>query len=144
VSAVEPTMSTKRAVTTRRSVTGSLIDLPHAFGAETDATGAPMLPRGDWTTGFPNRGGAGVLLQVRPGPGGRPRDGRPALRPHAGGAARREGSPWSSSPRKDLTEEERLRLSGYVQKVVQKGGYDRDRLLVELRDLLVAATPVSG
>jgi len=33
---------------------------------------------------------------------------------------------------KDLTEEERLRLSGYVQKVVQKGGYDRDRLLVEL------------
>jgi signal transduction histidine kinase/DNA-binding response OmpR family regulator len=42
---------------------------------------------------------------------------------------------------KDLTEEDRLRLSGYVQKVVQKGGYDRERLLAELRDLLVAATP---
>ena len=41
---------------------------------------------------------------------------------------------------KDLTEEDRLRLSGYVQKVVQKGGYDRESLLVELRDLLVATT----
>jgi signal transduction histidine kinase/CheY-like chemotaxis protein len=41
---------------------------------------------------------------------------------------------------KDLTEEDRLRLSGYVQKVVQKGGYDRERLLAELRDLLVATT----
>jgi signal transduction histidine kinase/CheY-like chemotaxis protein len=44
---------------------------------------------------------------------------------------------------KDLTEEDRLRLSGYVQKVVQKGGYDRERLLAELRDLLVAATPAA-
>jgi CheY-like chemotaxis protein len=42
---------------------------------------------------------------------------------------------------KDLTEEDRLRLSGYVQKVVQKGGYDRERLLADLRDLLIAATP---
>lgn len=41
---------------------------------------------------------------------------------------------------KDLTEEDRLRLSGYVQKVVQKGGYDRERLLVELQDLLLTTT----
>jgi signal transduction histidine kinase/CheY-like chemotaxis protein len=44
---------------------------------------------------------------------------------------------------KDLTEEDRLRLSGYVQKVVQKGGYDRERLLADLRDMLVAATPAA-
>ena len=39
---------------------------------------------------------------------------------------------------KDLTPEDRLRLNGYVQKVLQKGAYNREALLSEVRDLVVA------
>jgi CheY-like chemotaxis protein len=41
---------------------------------------------------------------------------------------------------KDLTVEDRLRLSGYVEKILQKGAYSRDKLLVEVRDLVARST----
>ncbi len=37
---------------------------------------------------------------------------------------------------KDLTEEDRLRLDGYVQKIVQKGAYGREQFLNEVRSLV--------
>ncbi|MBI4321772.1 MAG: response regulator [Chloroflexi bacterium] len=37
---------------------------------------------------------------------------------------------------KDLTVEDHLRLTGYVEKILQKGTYSRDDLLAELRDLV--------
>jgi hypothetical protein len=37
---------------------------------------------------------------------------------------------------KDLTLEDRLRLNGYVEKILQKGAYSRDQLLGEVRDLV--------
>jgi PAS domain S-box-containing protein len=37
---------------------------------------------------------------------------------------------------KDITQEDRLRLNGYVTQVIQKGTYSRDALLAEVRDLL--------
>jgi CheY-like chemotaxis protein len=37
---------------------------------------------------------------------------------------------------KELTDDDRLRLSGRVEKVVQKGGTNRDRLLEEVRQLV--------
>ena len=36
---------------------------------------------------------------------------------------------------KDLTPEDRHRLSGHVQAILQKGGYSRQELLREIRDL---------
>jgi CheY-like chemotaxis protein len=39
---------------------------------------------------------------------------------------------------KDLTVEERLRLNGYVEKILQKSSFDTDDLVRELRDLVVA------
>jgi CheY-like chemotaxis protein len=39
---------------------------------------------------------------------------------------------------KDLTEEDRLRLNGYVEKILQKGAYSRDDLLAEVRDLVTS------
>jgi len=39
---------------------------------------------------------------------------------------------------KDLTEEDRLRLNGYVEKILQKGAHSRDGLLREVRDLVMA------
>jgi CheY-like chemotaxis protein len=38
---------------------------------------------------------------------------------------------------KDLTPQERSRLSGHVQAILQKGGYSRQALLREIRDLAV-------
>jgi CheY-like chemotaxis protein len=38
---------------------------------------------------------------------------------------------------KDLTPEDRRRLNGYVEHIVQKGMYKRDELLRQVRDLLV-------
>jgi hypothetical protein len=35
-----------------------------------------------------------------------------------------------------LTLEERLRLNGYVQKVLQKGNYSREELLGQVRELV--------
>jgi PAS domain S-box-containing protein len=39
---------------------------------------------------------------------------------------------------KDITEEDRLRLNGYVTEVIQKGTYSREALLTEVRDLVKA------
>ena len=50
---------------------------------------------------------------------------------------------WRSIPivvltAKDLTEADRLRLNGYVEKVLQKSGQSREELLQQVRDLVVA------
>ncbi len=37
---------------------------------------------------------------------------------------------------KDITDEEKLRLNGYVEKILQKGSYSRDELLSMVRNLL--------
>jgi CheY-like chemotaxis protein len=37
---------------------------------------------------------------------------------------------------KDLTEDDRRRLNGYVEQILQKGTYSREALLRELRDLV--------
>ena len=37
---------------------------------------------------------------------------------------------------KDITNEDRQRLNGYVEKVVQKGSYSTESLLAELRGLV--------
>jgi CheY-like chemotaxis protein len=39
---------------------------------------------------------------------------------------------------KDITQEDRLRLNGYVARIIQKGAHNRDALLAEVRDLLRA------
>jgi CheY-like chemotaxis protein len=39
---------------------------------------------------------------------------------------------------KDLTSQDRLRLNGYVYKILQKGAYSRDALLAEVRTLVAA------
>jgi CheY-like chemotaxis protein len=38
----------------------------------------------------------------------------------------------------DLTQEERLRLNGYVTQILQKGAYSREELLLEVRELVAA------
>jgi CheY-like chemotaxis protein len=53
----------------------------------------------------------------------------------------RERSDWNAISvivltAKDLTEADRLRLNGNVEKVVQKGSWDRDALLVEIKALV--------
>jgi GAF domain-containing protein/CheY-like chemotaxis protein len=40
---------------------------------------------------------------------------------------------------KDLSSEDRLRLNGYVQTILQKGAYDRDALMTEVRDLVASS-----
>jgi CheY-like chemotaxis protein len=55
----------------------------------------------------------------------------------------RKQEAWRSIPiivvtAKDLTEEDRLRLNGYVEKVLQKGAYGREALLAEIRDLVAS------
>ena len=40
---------------------------------------------------------------------------------------------------KDLTSEDRLRLNGYVHAILQKGAYDRDALMTEVRDLVASS-----
>jgi len=54
---------------------------------------------------------------------------------------RREG--WGTIPvvvvtAKDLTTEDRLRLSGFVHRILQKGAYGREELLDEVRDLVAS------
>jgi len=55
----------------------------------------------------------------------------------------RERPEWHSIPvivltAKDITDADRLRLNGYVEKIVQKGAWDRDALLREVRTLITA------
>jgi CheY-like chemotaxis protein len=42
---------------------------------------------------------------------------------------------------KELTAEDRLRLNGYVQKVIQKTAHTRDELMQQVRDLIVGIEP---
>jgi hypothetical protein len=37
---------------------------------------------------------------------------------------------------KDLSREDRERLNGYVEKILQKGAYGREQLLAEVRELV--------
>jgi CheY-like chemotaxis protein len=37
---------------------------------------------------------------------------------------------------RDLSREDRERLNGHVEKILQKGTYDRDQLLAEVRELV--------
>jgi len=39
---------------------------------------------------------------------------------------------------KDITEEDRRRLHGYVERILEKGAYSREELLAEVRDLMIA------
>ena len=39
---------------------------------------------------------------------------------------------------RDITEAERIQLKGYVEKIVQKGAWDQDALLREVRALVNA------
>jgi CheY-like chemotaxis protein len=55
----------------------------------------------------------------------------------------RKNKEWRSIPvvvvtAKELTEEDRLRLSGRVERVIQKGCYSREKLLEEVRDRVLA------
>jgi hypothetical protein len=50
---------------------------------------------------------------------------------------------WRSIPivvitAKSLTVEDRLRLNGYVEKILQKGSFNREEMLREVRDLVSA------
>ena len=38
---------------------------------------------------------------------------------------------------KDITDEDRARLNGYAEKILQKGAYDRDELLEQLREVVI-------
>jgi len=56
----------------------------------------------------------------------------------------RKHEAWRSIPivvvtAKNLTVEDRLRLTGYVEKILQKGAYSREALLAEVRDLVKTA-----
>jgi len=55
----------------------------------------------------------------------------------------RQQRAWRSIPivvvtAQDLTPEDRQRLSGDVEKILQKGAYSREELLAEIRDLVRA------
>ncbi|MBI4494086.1 MAG: response regulator, partial [Chloroflexi bacterium] len=55
----------------------------------------------------------------------------------------RQRTEWQSIPvvvvtAKDLTTEDRLRLNGYVERILQKGSYSREELLGEVRDRVAA------
>jgi hypothetical protein len=39
---------------------------------------------------------------------------------------------------KDITEEDRERLDGYVERILEKGEYSREDLLTEVRDLAIS------
>ncbi|MBL8191933.1 MAG: response regulator [Acidobacteria bacterium] len=45
---------------------------------------------------------------------------------------------------KDVTLEDRLRLNGYVEKILEKGAYKREELLREVRDLVAACVRETG
>jgi hypothetical protein len=53
----------------------------------------------------------------------------------------RRHEPWRAVPivvitAKDLSREDRERLNGYVEKILQKGAYGREQLLAEVRELV--------
>ena len=61
----------------------------------------------------------------------------------------RRHEPWRGIPivvitARDLSRDDRERLNGYVQKILQKGAHDRDQLLAEVRDLVVASVARRG
>jgi PAS domain S-box-containing protein len=61
----------------------------------------------------------------------------------------RRNAAWRAIPvvvitAKDLTAEDRRRLDGYVEKVIQKGVYSREELLAEVRTLLAGSLRRSG
>jgi CheY-like chemotaxis protein len=61
----------------------------------------------------------------------------------------RKNADWRTIPvviltAKDLTVEERAQLKGNVELVLQKGDYSRDRLLEEVRDLVVRGSMSAG
>src|SRR6266581_1208305 len=56
----------------------------------------------------------------------------------------RRHEPWRTIPivvitAKDLSHEERDRLNGYVQRILQKGTHGRDQLLAEVRELVATS-----
>ena len=56
----------------------------------------------------------------------------------------RADAAWRATPvvvvtAKDLSHEDRERLNGYVQKILQKGTHGRDQLLAEVRELVSAS-----
>jgi CheY-like chemotaxis protein len=56
----------------------------------------------------------------------------------------RRHEPWRAIPivvvtAKDLSREDRERLNGYVQKILQKGAYGRETLLAEVRDMVATS-----
>ena len=58
-------------------------------------------------------------------------------------AALRKQHDWREIPivvitAKDITNEERMQLKGYVETILQKGAYSRQELLAEVRDLVMA------
>jgi PAS domain S-box-containing protein len=53
----------------------------------------------------------------------------------------RHGIPTVVITAKDLTEQDRIRLNGGVDKIVQKGAYNRDDLLAQVRDLVASYAP---
>ena len=63
--------------------------------------------------------------------------------------ALRQDATWRSIPivvvtAKDLTPDERRRLNGTVEQILQKGGYTREELLREIRDLVAACVRPSN
>jgi CheY-like chemotaxis protein len=60
----------------------------------------------------------------------------------------RKSDQWRAIPiivvtAKDLTTEDRLRLNGYVENILQKGAFSREELLNQVRDLVTACVHVS-
>ena len=56
----------------------------------------------------------------------------------------RRHEPWRAIPivvvtAKDLTDDDRERLNGHVEKILQKGAHGREQLLAEVRDLVAAS-----
>jgi CheY-like chemotaxis protein len=56
----------------------------------------------------------------------------------------RRHEPWRAIPivvitAKDLSRDDRERLNGYVQKILQKGAYGRDELLAEVREMVATS-----
>jgi len=61
----------------------------------------------------------------------------------------RRHEPWRAIPivvvtAKDLSHEDRQRLNGYVERILQKGAYGREQLLAEVRELVAASVARRG
>jgi hypothetical protein len=52
--------------------------------------------------------------------------------------SKRRQSPVVVLAAKDLSAEDRRRLDGQVERIVQNGGFTRDSLLAEVRDMMTA------